>query len=35
MMNLFRLRERGPVTIASEYLRLHDQEIEPGNGLWP
>jgi hypothetical protein len=37
MMDLPRLRERGPVITASEYLRLHgqDPEVESTNGFWP
>ena len=37
MMDLPRLRERGPVITASEYLRLHGQDpkMESGDGLWP
>jgi hypothetical protein len=36
MMDLPRLRERGPVITASEFLRLHGQDpkIESGNGHW-
>ena len=36
MMDLRRLRERGPVITASEYLRLHgqDPEVESTNGFW-
>jgi hypothetical protein len=36
MMDLPRLRERGPVITVSDYLRLHNQdpEIESGNGHW-
>jgi len=37
MMDLPRLRERGPVITASEYLRLHgqDPEVESTDGSWP